>query len=136
MTIQLSGKSSPRSDRSSGRVWIGYWLLLVASLHTVYAVLAFGKVYQDIAERGVFNTVGRDPLTAAAVWFVLFGAMLALGGAGILPMERSRHYESFRVLGIGLLMICALGIVLMPLSGFWLGLPAAIGLILKHTRQA
>lgn len=116
-------------DQNRHRVWIGYWLLFVASLHTLYAVIAFGDLYGRIAVRGVFNTVGRDPLTAAAVWFVLFGAMMALIGAAIVSLERSQQNSNFRILGIGLLLLCTLGIVLMPASGFWLGLPAAYGLL-------
>lgn len=67
---------------------------------------------------------------------MLFGAGLALIGAAIVPMERGRHYGSFRALGVGLLLMCSLGIVLMPASGFWLGLPAAFGLIFKRQRRA
>ncbi len=92
-------------------------------------MIAFGDLYGRIAVRGVFNTVGRDPLTAAAVWFVLFGAMMALIGAAIVSLERSQQNSNLRILGIGLLLLCTLGIVLMPASGFWLGLPAAYGLL-------
>ncbi len=114
------------------RAWIGYWLLFVAALHTLYALLFFSPVYWSIIERGVFNTVGRDPLTGGAVWFVLFGAMMALICTAIVALERGQHYRSFHWLSAGLLLISALGIVLIPASGFWLGLPAAYGLSRKR----
>jgi hypothetical protein len=127
--MNMTHKTQSPPDQIRHRVWIGYWLLFVASLHTLYAVIAFGDVYGRIAARGIFNTVGRDPLTAAAVWFVLFGAGMALIGGAIVSLERSQQNSSFRILGIGLLLLCTLGIVLMPASGFWLGLPAAYGLL-------
>lgn len=114
------------------RIWIGYWLLAVAALHTIYAGVRFGPIFADIAQRGVINTVGRDPLTGAAVWFALFGAGMALIGMAIIPLERGQQHAALRPLGWGLLLLCAAGIALMPASGFWLGLPAAITMLQRR----
>jgi Family of unknown function (DUF6463) len=124
----------PALHNTPHRIWIGYWLLAVTVLHTVYAGFRFGPVYTDIAQRGVINTVGRDPLTGAAVWFALFGAGMALIAMAIIPLERSQQHAALRPLGLGLLLLCALGIALMPASGFWLGLPAAIGMLRNDGR--
>ena len=114
------------------RIWIGYWLMAVAVLHTLYAGFRFGPVFAGIAQRGVINTVGRDPLTGTAVWFALFGAGMALIAMAIIPLERGQQHAALRPLGLGLLMLCALGIALMPASGFWLGLPAAIAMLQRR----
>ena len=111
------------------KIWIGRWLIVVAILHTLFAIVAFGKIFRNIAQRGVFNTVGHDPMTAAAVWFLLFGAALALMGMAIHTLEQHDNFTSTRTIGIGTLLLTILGIVLMPVSGFWLALPAAIGLL-------
>jgi hypothetical protein len=111
------------------KVWIGRWLILVAILHTLFAAVVFGKVLLNIVQRGVFNTVGQDPMTGTAVWFLLFGAVLALMGMAIHTLEHSRNFTSARAIGVGTLLMTILGIVLMPASGFWLALPAAIGLL-------
>ncbi len=111
------------------KIWIGRWLILVAILHTLFAALVFGKVFLGLAQRGVFDTVGRDPMTAAAVWFLLFGAVLALMGMAIHSLEQNSNFTSARAIGAGTLLLTILGIVLMPTSGFWLALPAAIGLL-------
>ena len=111
------------------KIWIGRWLIVVAILHTLFAIVAFGKIFRNIAQRGVFNTVGNDPMTAAAVWFLLFGAALALMGMAIHTLEQHDNFTSARTIGIGTLLLTILGIVLMPVSGFWLALPAAIGLL-------
>ena len=119
----------PAPQDTPHRVWIGYWLLAVADLHTLYAGWRFGPVFTDIAQRGIINTVGRDPLTGAAVWFALSGAGLALTAMAIIPLERNQQHAALRPLGGGLLLLCTLGIALMPVSGFWLVLPAAIALV-------
>jgi len=47
--------------------WVGRWLIGVSALHTVYAVAVYGEALASIVKRGVFNTVGADPHTAAVV---------------------------------------------------------------------
>lgn len=115
------------------KIWIGRWLILVAILHTLFAATVFGKVFLNIMQRGVFNTVGNDPMTAAAVWFLLCGAVLALMGMAIHTLEQNSNFTSARAIGIGTLLLAILGIVLMPVSGFWLALPAAFGLLRRNS---
>ncbi len=111
------------------RTWIGHWLMGVAALHTLFAVVVFGRVLLTIAERGVFNSVGTDPLVAAAVWFVLFGFVLALLALAVTPLEHSGQGAALRKLGFGLLLLCVVGIVLMPASGFWLAIVPALAML-------
>lgn len=113
----------------SRKVWIGRWLMFVALGHTVVGLLVGSRVLADIAQRGVFNTVGNDPWTNAIVWFLLFGAPLALLGMAIHAMEKSERFEGARALGIGTGLMTLAGVVLMPVSGFWLAFPAAVGLM-------
>ena len=114
------------------RIWIGHWLIAVAALHTIYAGLEFGQVFLAIAHRGLIDGVGRDPLSGAAVWFLLFGGLLAVFGLAIVTLERGEQASSMRLLGWWLLFVCALGIALMPASGFWLALPPTLALIRKR----
>ena len=117
------------SHTSNRKIWIGRWLILVAILHTLFAAAVFGKIFLNIVQRGVFNAVGSDPMTATAVWFLLFGAALALTGMAIHALEKNADFTSARSIGTGVLLLTILGIVLMPASGFWLALPAAIALL-------
>lgn len=119
------------TPNASPRAWIGHWLMSVAAIHTLFALLVFQKPLLDIVQRGVFDTVGQDPMTAATVWFLLFGPPLALLALAITPLERNHEARTLRRLGWGLLALCVLGLVLMPASGFWLALPPAIALIRK-----
>ena len=111
------------------KIWIGRWLIGVAILHTLFAIVVFNKIFLTIMQHGVFNAVGNDPMTAAAVWFLLFGAALALMGMAIHSLEQNGNFTSARAIGIGTFLMTLLGIVLMPASGFWLALPAVIALM-------
>jgi hypothetical protein len=111
--------------------WIGRWLVGVSIIHTLFAIAVFGKVLLSIGERGVFNTVGSDPMTGAVVWFVLFGMALFIAGLAIAALEKSTGGDLPRSLGWSLLALCVIGVVLMPASGFWIAFPAPIAILLR-----
>jgi hypothetical protein len=113
------------------RPWMGRWLLAVAALHTLFGLLVFAGPLQKMLSRGLFNAVGADPLLAAATWFLLFGAPLALLGQVLSLLEHQSHLDPalLRPLGWGLLALWALGVLLMPASGFWLVLPVVWALL-------
>lgn len=99
--------------------WIGRWILGVALLHTLFAIVVFKNTLLEIAAAGVFNSVGQDPMRGAVVWFVLFGAVIALLGFTVDALEKAQITLPASVV-IGMLLLALLGVVLMPESGFWL----------------
>ncbi len=114
----------------SKRIWMGRWLVAVAICHNVVGLALGGEVLLGLVERGVFNTVSDDdPLTGMVVWFMLFGVLLALLGMAVHAMERSGQLQGARAIGVGTALMTLLGVVLMPVSGFWLAFPPAIGLM-------
>ncbi len=116
----------------SGTAWIGKWLVASAIGHAVVGVVLGGASLVGIAEQGLFNTVSfADPLPGMAVWFMLFSPPLALMGMAVDTLERAEHFPGAFALGVGTLLITLLGIVLMPVSGFWILLPAALALMLR-----
>ncbi|GLR12065.1 hypothetical protein GCM10007907_08550 [Chitinimonas prasina] len=112
--------------------WIGRWLIGVAVIHTVFGVVVFGKELLGIVQRGVFDTVGTDPMTGAVVWFVLFGAVLFICGQAVSRLEASSPAGLPKGMGWSLLALGVLGVVLMPASGFWLVFPPAIAMLVKR----
>ncbi|MGQ3054012.1 MAG: DUF6463 family protein [Roseateles sp.] len=115
------------------RPWIGPWLMLVAVIHTVFGLVVFAPVLSGMLERGLFNSVGSDAMAGAVTWFMLFGGPLALVGWQVWSAERRAAWVELRVLGWGILALTILGLLLMPMSGFWLALPAAWGLLRRPT---
>ncbi|MFZ6870456.1 DUF6463 family protein [Undibacterium sp. Di27W] len=117
------------------KIWIGHYLIAVAALHTIAAILFFGPVFMGMLERGVFNTVNRDPLRSAATWFLLFGIPFLLLGMTINSLERKPDFTEAYMLGWGILLCCIFAVILIPISGFWLAMPAAIALMNIRVNQ-
>lgn len=115
----------------AARPWKGRWLLAVALLHTLAAAVLFAPQWQILWQRGVFNAVADDMDLGAAVWFLLFGAVLALLAWEVTALERSQPAVALRPMGWCLLALVLAGVVLMPVSGFWLVLPPALALLLR-----
>ena len=67
----------------------------------------------------------------AGVWFLLFGAPLALFAIAVHAMERNGEILAPKTLAWGLILLGLLGVSLMPASGFWLVFPPALVLLLK-----
>lgn len=111
--------------------WVGRWLIGLSVLHTVFAVVVFGEELASIIKRGMFNTVGSNPMTGAVVWFVLFGAMLFICGLAVAEIEKSSSVQIPNVIGWSLLVMAIIGVTLMPVSGFWFVFPPAIAILVK-----
>jgi uncharacterized protein DUF6463 len=103
----------------------GQTMMLIGSLHILVGLLSQHGPLADIGRDGIFDAVGSHTDRQATVWFLVTGAALLLFGyvtnwaqrqTGTLPLA----------LGWGLLAIAGAGLVLMPLSGFWLIIPAAV----------
>jgi hypothetical protein len=117
------------------KYWIGKWIVAVSIVHTIFAVVVFPKVILQIFLDGVFDSIGVDPLRGAVAWFVLFGLVLFGLGLAINIIEDRSHGDIPVSIGFSLLFVILLGIVLMPISGFWLALPPALVIIYKRSKR-
>jgi hypothetical protein len=113
------------------RHWIGHWLMLVAAIHTVFGLVVFRADLSAMASLGFFNTVGEDPRRAAVAFFMLFGFLLAALAQATTALEHNGQQALLRPVGWSLLLMCAVAVVLMPASGFWLAVPALWALLRK-----
>ncbi len=104
--------------------WIGPLLMATAVLHTVVGFIFFAVPLADVMRAGVLNAVDPHYDRAAAIWFLLFGALLWL--LGMLAQWSVQQTGTVPAsLGWGLAILGLVGVVLMPVSGFWLVLPQA-----------
>ena len=121
----------------SRTVWIGKWLIATAIVHALVGVALGGDILIGIVKRGMFNTVpDTDPLTGMVVWFMLFSAPFAMLGMAVDTLERAERFPRAFALGLGTAFMALLGVVLMPVSGFWVVFPPAIGLMLRSKASA
>jgi hypothetical protein len=111
--------------------WIGKWVMFVALGHTVVAFAFFATTYRGLLERGLFNTVTSEK-AGMAVWFGLGGLLLFIVGMLVSALEK----QGLRVpvpAGLALLSLTLIGVVLMPVSGFWLMIPAIIAIFYRRS---
>lgn len=107
--------------------------MFVAIGHTVVASVFFGATYRELAADGLYNAV-RSAKTGMAVWFALFGLLLFILGMLISTMEKHELPVSTSI-GVALLLLTMLGVVLMPVSGFWLMFPAVFAIFYARTSR-
>jgi hypothetical protein len=114
---------------------LGNLLITIAVLHQVVGVVFYGVILVEILQAGVINSVvapywDRD----ATFWFFMSGGLLFM--IGLFARWSYQHvgqYPAF--LGWGLLVISAIGVVMMPISGFWLVIVVAL-LMINHSDVA
>ena len=112
----------------------GIFLILTGALHTGIGVLLLGGPLRAIADEGFLNALQTgewEQLTA--FWFIMFGFLLVLLGALMHWVLRTLRTELPPFLGWGLLAICAVGVILLPVSGFWICIPQA-WLIMRRSK--
>ncbi len=111
----------------------GITLLGIGCIHQLTGVLlAFGvladpngngshsSALRDLFSAGFFNQVGSHADRSISFWFLLFGFMMLLAGLFLHRIESTGGYLSID-LAVALALLCAVGVMGMPLSGFWLG---------------
>ena len=109
--------------------WIGKWVMFVALGHTAVGIALFGSVYRELLANGLYNSISSEK-AGLAVWFALFGVVLFIVGMLLSALE-SNNASIPKSAGIALLLLTVLGVVLMPVSGFWLMFPATLVILLK-----
>lgn len=114
--------------------YIGHLLVATGVLHNVVGIIGFWKPLSAIHRDRYFNTVRMDAERNAAFWFLITGALLmALGQQARATQQRTGAVPAS--LGWSLLAISVPGVVLIPVSGFWLVLAQGF-LVLAGARRA
>ena len=108
--------------------WIGRSIIAIGLLHSVFGLVGFSTIWAVLINEGIFNTVDGQPAREAAFWFLFSGFFMLLLGA-LVDWYESKEIALPPFFGWGLLTIALIGVVVMPISGFWLILIPAIGVI-------
>jgi hypothetical protein len=118
----------------------GLTLKGIAVVHTAFAVAVFRDTLVQFARDGIFNTVGDDPTKGAVAWFTLAGAFMFSTGLAVERLEAVQAAQPdadvrFRGIGLFALATAAVGVALMPVSGFWLLVPPSVSMMLKDDKK-
>ncbi|WP_199617606.1 DUF6463 family protein [Paenibacillus alkalitolerans] len=104
----------------------GLFLMLTGWLHTAVGLILYRKQLQEILADGLWNTAPEGEWEAMTVfWFMMFGFMLIYLGYTADWLLKKKGIAPPPAFGWILLAICLAGVVVMPVSGFWLVLPQA-----------
>ena len=113
---------------------IGNLLMATGVLHNVVGVVGFRRQLSAIHRERYFNTVDRDLERNAAFWFLITGVQLMILGQQTRVVQKQAGAVPAS-LGWNLLAISVPGIIVMPVSGFWLVLAQGL-LVLSGARRA
>ncbi|MCE2723581.1 MAG: DUF6463 family protein [Burkholderiales bacterium] len=112
------------------RRWVGRWIAAVGVVHCLVGLMVFSGPLTEIVTSGIWNSVNGYKGRPLAFWFVFAGLLTIVFGLTADWIEKERnHFPS--IVGYLFFSLTALAIVAMPLSGGWLLLPPAVGMLLK-----
>ena len=115
------------------RAWIGKSVIGIGSIHTVFGLVAFRQIVGTLAGEWLINTVNGELDRERAFWFLFTGFAWLILGALINWLEI--HRETLPAfLGWSFLVMTALGVLVMPVSGFWLFWAPTAGLLQRRRR--
>ena len=115
------------------RRWIGRSLMVSGIIHLISAFAIYWRIFLTIFDSRVFNSIVGNPVIGAFVWSVMFGCVAVIGGMAVDTLEKV-SVKIPQILGWSLLALAIMGVVLVPVSGFWLLFPAAITVIARDSR--
>lgn len=116
----------------------GPLLMATGVLDLLACLILYPGQLAAIAQDGFLGAVEPDTLAStfdreAAFWHVMFGTMaLILGGLTYWAQNRTGILPAF--LGWSLLALGVAGVILMPISGFWVILPQAVMMLVVARR--
>jgi len=111
----------------------GYWLYATGIIHVFVGVWLYAEPLVAISQNGFFNAVDPYCDRNTAFWFLMFVPLLfAIGQLCCWAQVKGIALPTF--LGWYLLATSIVGIVLMPISGFWLLIIPSV-LIIIASRQ-
>ncbi len=106
----------------------------VGLIHSAFGVVVFRSTWQLLAGEGLLNTVDGQPEREFPFWFLAFGLLAILFGA-LVDWTEGQHLPLPRFVGWGLLVIVIAVLVIMPISGGWLLIPAVVGALMRKRSE-
>ena len=107
--------------------WIGISIAAIGAIHTLFGLVAFRATVRDLIDEGLWNTVNGQPNREMAFWFLFSGLLLMILGRTIGELPADVRLRSFLLWAIG--GVTCLGVIIMPVSGFWVMFIPLAGLV-------
>lgn len=108
--------------------WVGRWMMGVGVLHSIIGLILFPAPLREIVGARLWNSVNvYTPMRYLAFWFLFAGVATILIGYLADWIEGVAGRPLPRAIGWTLLAIALVGVIVTPVSGFWLVFPPAVG---------
>ena len=109
--------------------WMMEW---TSYLHNAVGLFFYWTPLKGIVTAGVWNTVDQAYDRSSAFWFLMFGFMMWILGKMMRwsTMEKKIPLPPF--VGHYLIVLSVIGVICMPVSGFWLVIPQGVYLLRKN----
>ena len=114
--------------------WIGKWLFAVGVIHLSFGLAFMHDTLALLWSEGLWNTVNGQPVREAVFWFLYTGIVLLIVGALVNQAEHQRLAIPRSVTWV-FAVLTLIGVVVMPISGIWLMIPPAIGMVNRSRRS-
>ena len=114
--------------------WIGKWLFAVGVIHSLFGIIFMHTTLAVLWSEGLLNTVNGQPPREAVFWFLCTGIMLLIVGVLVNQAERERLAIP-RFVAWGITALTFFGVTVMPISGIWLLIPPAAGMVFRRRPQ-
>jgi hypothetical protein len=111
--------------------WIGKWLFAVGVIHSLFGIVFMHPVLAILWSEGLVNTVNGQPPREAVFWFLCTGVMLLVVGVLVHQAEREDLVIP-RFVTWSFAALTLTGVVVMPISGIWLMIPPAVGMLIRR----
>jgi len=111
--------------------WIGKWLFAVGVIHLSFGIFFMHTTLAVLWSEGLLNTVNGQPPREAVFWFLCTGIMMLIVGVLVDQAERQRLAIP-RFVTWSFVVLTVIGVVVMPISGIWLLIPPAAGMVTRR----
>jgi polyferredoxin len=111
--------------------WIGRWLFAVGVIHLSFGLVFMHRTLALLWSERLWNTVNGQPPREAVFWFLCTGVLLLIIGVIVDRAER----DGLAIPRFAAWLFAALtivGVVVMPISGIWLLIPPAVGMVYRR----
>ena len=131
--LELADTANPAGPANSAQPrrrlnwhWQGRVMVATGVLHTIVGIVVFWDGLGQSAKDGVIATAPKSAENNSVTWFLVAGLFLMLFGGLIHHLNTALDRPAPASIGWGLIGLSALGLVMMPGSGFWLLLAQGI----------
>ncbi|OEH92372.1 DUF6463 family protein [Bacillus solimangrovi] len=114
----------------------GVFLIATGIIHTIVGLIIGWTILGEIIKEGLFNTVVTQHDRNAVIWFILCGVFWIMIGHFLHIYLKEINMPVPRFIGWYFLIISLFGVLISPISGFWLFIPQALIIILAHPKRA